>query len=75
MDMNTAEVATAIEEPKTYDDKIIACYKDLCSKQTDGASPSEVTSEMAARGWLTSLDTVIDVEKIMRRLRYDEGRL
>lgn len=69
----TAAVRT--EEPKTYDDKIVACYQYLCSKQSDGASPAEVTAEMHRRGWISPMDTVIDIEKLMRRLRHEEGRL
>lgn len=58
----------------SYDEKIIACFKYMCKKNGDGASPAEVTKEMAQRNWLSSLDTVLDIEKIMRRLR-NRGRL
>lgn len=73
--MEKTPVVTTSEEPKKYDDKIIACFKHLCSKQSDGASPAEVAEEMAKRGWLVLSDTVLDIEKIMRRLRYAEGRI
>lgn len=73
--MNTTTETQSKSEPKTYDEKIIACYQHLCSKQADGASPDEVTKEMHERGWLSPMDTVIDIEKIMRRLRDQEGRL
>ena len=74
MTMETSAAATT-EEPKTYDDKIVFCYQHLCSKQSDGASPGEVATEMKKRGWLSSMDTVIDIADIMKRLRHQEGRL
>jgi hypothetical protein len=62
-------------EPKSYDEKVIACFNHLAEKTGEGASPAEVTEEMANRGWLSPLDTVIDIKDIMQRLRFSEGRL
>lgn len=64
-------------EPQTYDQKIIRCFEDACESNADGdgASPDEVTKLMHERKWLSPMDTVLDVEKIMRRLRNEEGRL
>jgi len=60
----------------TYDEQIIECFAAVCERSNgDGASPSEVTVEMRERGWLTALDTVIDIEREMQRLRNTEGRL
>lgn len=51
-----------------YDARIIQVFKDLCMKN-GGASPNEVTQEMHARGYLSDMDTVIDIADIMRSLR------
>lgn len=56
-----------------YEDKIRTVFKELAEKN-DGASPTEVTDEMARRGWLSPLDTVIDIADLMKKLR-DEGFL
>lgn len=69
----TTETTTS-NEPKTYKDKIRVCFAHLCEKNGDGASPAEVTEEMRKRGWLTALDTVIDIKDIMGELR-NEGAL
>lgn len=61
------------EAPKMYDEKIIKCFTELC-KKNGGASPSEVYLDMSSRGWLSSMDTVIDIADLMRELR-DRGRL
>ena len=61
--------------PANYDDKIIFCFKALCAKNGNGASPVEVTEEMANLGWLSSMDSVLDIADIMARLRHVEGRL
>ena len=59
----------------SYGEKICAVFDALCERHIDrGASPSEVTNEMAARGWLSPYDTVIDIEELMQGLRR-EGRL
>ncbi len=60
--------------PRAYADKIIQCFRDLCDKQSDGASPDEVTKLMHERGWLAAADTVIDIADLMKDLR-DTGRL
>lgn len=57
----------------TYDDKIVEVFGALASKN-DGASPAEVTDEMHKRGWLSPMDTVIDIADLMRDLR-NRGRL
>lgn len=57
----------------TYNEKICQVFRDLCQRN-GGASPAEVTEEMVNRGWLSDLDTVIDIEKLMRGLR-DRGLL
>ena len=66
-------------EVKSYDEKIIDCFKAVCKRNEElegeaGASPSEVTNEMHKRGWLSDMDTVIDIEELMRGLR-NRGRL
>lgn len=58
----------------TYEDKIKVVFAEICEKQTDGASASDVTFGMAKRGWLSPLDTVIDIADIMRQMR-DRGAL
>lgn len=60
-------------EPKAYVDKIRVCFAHLCEKNGDGASPAEVTEEMSRRGWLSPLDTVIDIKDIMQDLRNQGG--
>lgn len=57
----------------TYDQKICQVFKDLCQKN-GGASPAEVAQEMQARGWLSNMDSVIDIADLMRSLR-DRGLL
>jgi hypothetical protein len=74
MSMTTAAATVKTEEPKSYNDKILACFKHLCDLNPKGASPGEVTGEMRKRGWLSPMDTVIDIVKLMRDLR-SEGRL
>lgn len=56
-----------------YDAHIVQVFKDLCAKN-GGASPHEVTQEMHSRGYLSDMDTVIDIERLMRGLR-DRGLL
>lgn len=51
-----------------YDQKIRTVFEHLCQKN-GGASPAEVTEEMAKRGWLSSTDTVIDIADQMKELR------
>lgn len=54
---------------KSYDDKVLEAFKAVCDRDSEGAaSPSDVVKEMQARGTLSSMDTVIDVADIMRRL-------
>jgi hypothetical protein len=61
---------TSPAEPKTYDEKVIRCFKDACKNNgSNSASPADVTRLMAERKWLTSLDTVIDIADIMKELR------
>lgn len=56
-----------------YDANIVQAFKDVCKDNKDsdspGASPAEVTHMLADRGKLSKLDTVIDIEGIMQRLR------
>lgn len=51
-----------------YDARIVQVFKDLCAKN-GGASPAEVTHEMHSRGYLSDMDTVIDIADLMRGLR------
>lgn len=60
--------------PETYDDRVCAVFRIVCAEQGAGASPAEVAAELKKRGWLSELDSVIDVADIMRELR-DRGRL
>lgn len=64
-----SEGALATAEP-SYDKKVSICFRDLCVKNRDanGASASEVAREMMRRGWLSPLDTVIDIADIMAEL-------
>jgi len=64
----------AAEKPLLYDEKIRLVWNELCEENGDGASPSEVTARMHTRGWLSPMDTVIDIERLMRGLR-DRGLL
>ncbi|OHD23855.1 MAG: hypothetical protein A2Y38_17350 [Spirochaetes bacterium GWB1_59_5] len=52
-----------------YEQKIVNAFRALCAEQGGAASPHEVTERMAKRGELTSMDTVIDIEKLMKGLR------
>lgn len=65
--------ATVDYVPATYEDKIFMVFSQLCDKQ-GGASPAEVTAEMSNRGWLSELDTVIDIVDLMGAMRA-RGRL
>lgn len=67
-------MSTVEPEPETYDDKICLVFRELCKRQGDGASPHEVTEEMSKRGWLSPMDTVIDIADLMKALR-ERGRL
>ncbi len=54
---------------KSYDDKVLEAFKAACDRDPEGAaSPDDVVKEMRARGTLSSMDTVIDIADIMRRL-------
>ena len=57
---------------------IVKAFKAICIRNAaegeSGASPAEVTKYLAERNELADLDTVIDVEKIMRKLR-ERGQL
>lgn len=61
-----------------YEKNIIQAFKDVCERNKNeanpGASPSEVTLLMRERGQVAALDTVIDIERLMRKLR-DQGDL
>jgi hypothetical protein len=61
-------------EAMSYEEKVVVCFRELCSENTEGTSPAEVTERMAEKGWLSEMDTVIDIADIMQRLR-SEGRL
>jgi hypothetical protein len=52
----------------TYEKNIVTAFQDLC-KLNGGASPHEVTTELAKRGQLSELDTVIDIADQMKNLR------
>ncbi len=54
----------------TYNEKILECF-DYCSffkNEGKGASATDVTEEMKKRGWLSDLDTVIDIANLMEDL-------
>lgn len=53
----------------SYEQNIVTAFKDLCKKNGDGASPHEVTQELADRGQLSPMDTVIDIADQMKSLR------
>ena len=56
-----------------YESNIVQAFKDVCEAnkgtESPGASPAEVTHLIADRGQISKLDTVIDIERIMRGLR------
>lgn len=53
----------------SYDQKVLEAFKAVCDRDPEGsASPADVVKEMQARGTLSSMDTVIDIADIMRRL-------
>jgi hypothetical protein len=70
--METIEVVEVPHgEPKTYNDKIRVCYAAVDERGGGkGASPLEVTDEMHKRGWLSPMDTVIDVADLMGEMGY-----
>jgi hypothetical protein len=52
---------------KGYREKVLACWTYCAEKAKDkSASAADVTDEMAKRGWLSPMDTVIDIADIMR---------
>lgn len=51
-----------------YEYKIVNAFRTLCVKN-GGASPHEVTERLAERKELSDMDTVLDIEKIMKSLR------
>jgi hypothetical protein len=53
----------------TYGNKIVYCFNTLCDANGGAASPAEVAHLMKAKGWLSPLDTVIDIERLMKELR------
>lgn len=58
----------------TYDQKIRECFKAVCKRNKDKkASAAEVTEEMEKRGWLSEMDTVIDIADLMRNMREVAG--
>ena len=61
-----------------YEENIVKAFKDACARNAkeglEGASPAEVTHLLADRDLLSGLDTVIDIERLMRELR-NLGRL
>ena len=62
------------EDEMSYEDKIVFCFKELCAEQNGGAAPFEVTRRMNIKGWISPMDSVIDIEKLMRKAR-SKGRL
>ena len=56
--------------PETFEGKVDACFRHLCSVQEDGASPTEVMMLMDERGWLSEYATVLDVADAMKSLGY-----
>lgn len=55
-----------------YRDKVLACWRHCAENAKDkSASAAEVTDEMAKRGWLSELDTVIDIADIMKTIRVE----
>lgn len=56
-----------------YEQNIVKAFKDVCARNAkegiEGASPTEVTHLLEDRKQLSKLDTVIDVERLMRGLR------
>lgn len=51
-----------------YEQEIVSTFKRL-AKENGGASPHEVCEDIAKRGKLAELDTVIDVADLMKELR------
>ena len=58
----------AADTPVLYQDKIKTCVKHLLLVHILVCANS-VTNEMAKRGWLSPLDSVIDIADIMRDMR------
>jgi len=52
-----------------YEEEIVETFKRVAKENGDGASPHEVCDDMAKRGKLAELDTVIDVADQMKALR------
>lgn len=52
-----------------HEENVVAVFRGLCEEQGGGASPAEVCRRLAEKGQLPALDSVIDVERTMRKLR------
>jgi hypothetical protein len=54
----------------TYNEKVREAHAIACRKNGEGvgASAAETTQVMRDRGWLSELDTVIDIADILRDL-------
>lgn len=51
----------------SYEEKVKFCFHAVCKRQPElGANAEEVAQEMRERGWLSPLDTVIDIADILR---------
>lgn len=60
-------------EPQTYRDKIRVCWNEASEANAKaggepGASAADVTDLMSQKGWLSPMDTVIDIADIMREM-------
>lgn len=66
--MTLAEDFVTLGNTLSYGQKISMVFRDL-AVENGGASPAEVTDEMHRRGWLSKLDTVIDIADQMKDLR------
>lgn len=49
----------------TYQEKITSVFNNLV-KRNGSASAGEVTEELRKLGWLSPMDTVIDIHKLMK---------
>lgn len=56
-----------------HEENVIAAFRELCAEQ-EGASPVEVCRRLEEKQQMPALDSVIDVERTMRKLR-DHGAL
>ncbi len=63
-----------------YEQNVVAAFKDACKTNSQregkkvGASPADVTHLLADRKQISDMDTVLDIEEIMQKLR-SWGRL